>query len=151
MSEPSPAKQLDGFIAKFTPELAKQIRAAVKKMRARFPTAQVLIYDNYNALAIGFGPSERASEAVFSIAAYPKWISLFFLQATKLKDPKRLLQGSGKVAKHIVLTELALLDDRDVAALMDAALKTAKVPLPSIGKGKLVIKSISAKQRPRRP
>jgi len=120
-------------------------------MRARFPTAQVLIYDNYNALAIGFGPSERASEAVFSIAAYPKWISLFFLQATKLKDPKRLLQGSGKVAKHIVLTELALLDDRDVAALMDEALKTAKVPLPTIGKGKLVIKSISPKQRPRRP
>jgi hypothetical protein len=146
----TPQQQLDGFIDKYAPEIARQARAAAKKMRARFPEAQVLVYDNYNALAIGFGPSERTSEAIFSIAVFPKWVSLFFLQGAGLPDPARLLKGSGKQARHIVLKETALLDHPDVAALMAAALAHAKVPLDPRVKGKLVIKSISAKQRPRR-
>ena len=67
--------------------------AVLKKMRKRYPTAQVLVYDNYNALAIGFGPSEKAGEAIFSIAVYPKWVSLFFLQAKGVPDPEELLKG----------------------------------------------------------
>jgi hypothetical protein len=54
--------QLAGFIAKFTPEVAAQARAILAKMRTRLPGAVELVYDNYNALAIGFGPNERASE-----------------------------------------------------------------------------------------
>ena len=69
-----------------------------------------LVYDNYNALAIGFGPSERASEAIFSIVLYPRWVTLFFLQGAGLADPKRLLKGSGKVVRHIVLASAADLD-----------------------------------------
>jgi len=49
-------------------------------MRARLPGAVELVYDNHNALAIGFGPTERASDAVFSIALFPRWVSLFFLR-----------------------------------------------------------------------
>jgi hypothetical protein len=152
MANPSPAKQLDSFIERFTPDIAKQARAAVKIMRARLPTANVLVYDNYNALAIGFGPGERTSDAIFSIAVYPRWVSLFFLQSgAKLKDAKGLLEGSGNQARHIKLTGPAQLEDRDVLALMNAALKLAQTPLPASGKGKLIIKSISPKQRPRRP
>lgn len=147
----TPKQQLDGFIDKFTPEIARQARAAVKAMRVRFPEANVLVYDNYNALAIGFAPGERTSEAIFSIAVFPKWVSLFFLQGAGLKDPKKLLKGSGNVARHIVLADIALLDDKDVSALMQAALKSAKTPLDAKAKGKLIIKSISEKQRPRRP
>jgi len=146
----TPQQHLDEFIDKFTPEIARQARAAVKKMRARFPEAHTLVYDNYNALAIGFGPSERASEAIFSIAVYPNWVSLFFLQAAGLPDPMALLKGAGKQARHIRLTETVLLDDPDVIELMVRALARAKIPLDPAAKGKLVIKSVSAKQRPRR-
>jgi hypothetical protein len=147
----TPQQQLDSFIDKFTPEVARKARAAAKKMRARFPEANVLVYDNYNALAIGFGPGERTSDAIFSIAVFPKWVSLFFLQGAGLKDPKKLLKGSGNQARHVVLKDIALLDDADVLALMQLALKDAKVPLDPTAKGKLIIKSVSAKQRPRRP
>lgn len=147
----TPRQQLDGFIDKFTPEIARQARAAVKKMRARLPQANVLIYDNYNALAIGFGPGERASDAIFSIAVFPKWVTLFFLQGARLKDPKALLKGKGNQARHIVLKDLALLDDPNIVALMDAAQKNARVSSDASCKGKLIVKSISAKQRPRRP
>lgn len=120
-------------------------------MRARYPHALELVYDNYNALAIGFAPSERASDAIFSIAVYPRWVSLFFLQAKGLRDPHKLLQGSGSVAKHIVLQSAEVLDDPAVVDLMQQALETAKVPMPVVGEHRLIIKSVSEKQRPRRP
>jgi hypothetical protein len=89
--------QLDGFFAKYTPEIAGQAKAILRRMRAQYPTAFELVYDNYNALAIGFAPMERSSDAIFSIAVYPKWVSLLFLQAKGLPDPDNLLKGSGIV------------------------------------------------------
>jgi len=110
----------------------------------------VLVYDNYNALAIGFGPTERASDVVFSIAVFPRWANLFFLQGARLPDPHKLLNGSGKQARSIRLDSAELLDQPELLALIDA--EAARLGLePGAGSGKIVIKSISAKQRPRRP
>jgi len=142
---------LTGFLAKYTPEIETLAKAARKKLRARLKGASELVYDNYNALAIGYGPSERASDAIISIALYPCWVSLFFLQAKGLRDPGRLLQGSGRVCKHIVLKSAADLDRADMLDLIEQALQTAKAPRDPRAKQRLVIKSVSAKQRPRRP
>ncbi len=90
----TPQRQLDSFLAKFDPEIEKLARAALAKMRKRLPNAIEFVYDNYNSLVFGFGPSERPSDARFS-------------RARVRMDPKQ--------------------------------------------KRKLVIRSISAKQRPRRP
>jgi len=150
-----PAKQLSSFLAKFTPEIATLARAVLAKMRKRYPTALELVYDNYNALAIGFGPTERASEAIFSIAVFPKWISLFLLQAQKastpIPDPEKRLQGTGNVVKHIRLASAKTLDEPGIRALMREAEARAAVPLDPKGKHRLIIKSVSVKQRPRRP
>ncbi|MGH8198917.1 MAG: hypothetical protein ACREVO_00890, partial [Steroidobacteraceae bacterium] len=122
-------------------------------MRKRLPTAHRLVYDNYNACAIGFSPTERASDVIFSIALYPQRVSLFFLQAMKanLQDPQKLLQGSGSLVRFIPLDSPAQIESAAVQRLMNQALLAAKVPLSRTGKGKLIIKSISARQRPRRP
>ncbi len=144
-------QQLASFLAKFTPEIAAKAEAILRKMRKLYPTALELVYDNYNALAIGFSPSERASDAIFSIAVYPRWVSLFFLQARGLPDPDKLLKGSGNVAKHVVLPSPAALNEPALQALMSSGEARAKVPMDSNGKHRLIIKSISAKQRPRRP
>ena len=124
-------------------------REALAKMRERLPGAIELVYDNYNALAIGFGPSERASEAIFSIAVYPRWVTLFFLRGAGLRDPHGLLKGSGKVVRHIVLKNAGTLDEAAVKELMAQALENAAVQLDPGQPGRLVIKSVSAKQRPR--
>jgi len=149
--EKSPSEQLASFIANFTPEIAALANSILAVMRKRCPTAQELVYDNYNALAIGFSPTERTSEAIFSIALYPKWISLFFLQARGLPDPEKLLKGSGNVARHIVLPTAATLNQPAIRALMLEAESRAKVPFDPKGSYRLIIKSISTKQRPRRP
>ena len=147
----SPESRLDAFLDKYTPAIANLARACLEKMRARLPGAVQLVYDNYNALAIGFGPSERASEAIFSIALYPRWVTLFFLQGVGLPDPRRLLKGSGKVVRHIVLASAADLDRPAIRDLMANALRRAEAGIDPTAPGRLVIRSVSAKQRPRRP
>jgi hypothetical protein len=150
--KPRPAEQqLDGFIAKYSPEVAALARAALARLRARLPGAIELVYDNYNALAIGFGPTERTSDAIFSITLWPRWVSLFFLQGAGLPDPHRLLEGSGKVARHLVLEDAEDLDRPAVQELIARGLERARTPLDSTGPSRIVIKSVSARQRPRRP
>jgi hypothetical protein len=101
VSEKSATAQLATFIAKFTPEVAASTKEALARMRKRWPGAIELVYDNYNALAIGFAPTERASDAVFSIAVYPRWVTLCFLQnGPQLPDPKGLLKGSRRAPQH---------------------------------------------------
>src|SRR5437879_6073995 len=147
----SPEEQLDAFISKYAPEIAAETRAVLAKMRAFLPGAIELVYDNYNALAVGFGTTERTSDAVFSIAVFPRWISLFFLHGTNLADPKRLLKGKGKSARHIVLYGPETLDMPAVQALMVQALKRASPPFDPRRPNRIVIKSVSVKQRSRRP
>jgi hypothetical protein len=146
------ADQLDEFLAKFTPEVTETSRQALRKMRTRLPGAIELVYDNYNALAIGFSPTERASDAIFSIALYPRWVSLFFLlNGVKLRDPDCYLQGGGSKVRHIVLENAATLDDPAVQELMAQALELSPKQIDAAQPRRLIIKSISAKQRPRRP
>jgi hypothetical protein len=150
MKTPSPEKQLAGFIAKFTPEIARLIRAARRKMRERLPQALELVYDNYNFFVIGYGPGEKASEAIFSLAAQAKGVSLCFLQGAGLPDPQGILRGSGNVVRNIRLESPATLDRAEVRALMKTALERAKSPIHPGSAHRLIIKSVSARQRPRR-
>ena len=142
---------LEGFIDSYRPEIGALARAALARMRARLPGAVQLVYDNYNALVIGFGPSERASEAILSIALYPRWVNLFFLHGADLPDPGRLLNGTGKQVRSIRLRDAADLDQPAVRKLIDEAVARSAKPLPATGPSCLVIRSISPKQRPRRP
>jgi hypothetical protein len=119
---------LASFPAKCTPEIAALAEDIVGKMRKFSPTALELVRNNYNALAAGFSPTERASDAVFSIMVYPKWLSLFFLQAKGLPNPDKLLQGSGNVAKHVVLASVAALSEPALKALMRSAEDASNVP-----------------------
>jgi len=146
----TPEKQLQGFIAKFSKQdqrLIKSIRTAVRK---RLPTANELVYDNYNFFVIGYSPTERPSDAIISIAARANGVGLCFIHGAKLPDPAKLLLGSGNQTRFIRLESAAVLQRPEVQALMEVAIAQAKAPLPPTGRGKLIIRSISAKQRPRR-
>ncbi len=144
-------RQLARFVDRFTPEVAARAHALIAAMRARLPGANALVYDNYNALAVGFGGSERASDIVCSIAVYPRWVSLFLVGGPALDDPKGLLKGEGTSVRHIVLTAPDALADPDIEALLAQAVARAKRPIDPAATGRVIIKSISAKQRPRRP
>jgi hypothetical protein len=142
--------QLDGFIDRYTPEIASDGRRALAFLTARLPTASRLVYDNYNALVVAFGTSGKVADIILSIALYPRWVTLFFLRGTVLPDPLRLLEGGGSTVRSIRLQPISRIEAPEVGALIDAAVKNAS-PVPAAGNGPLIIKSISPKQRPRRP
>ena len=143
--------ELDSFIDKFTREVAALTRALYAKMKARVPGATIMVYDNYNALAIGFGPSDRAGQAVLSLAVMPRWVTLCFLCGVGLPDPHGLLNGSGSRVRHVRLHTAEAFDDPRIQDLIATALDRCEPPIDEGREQRLVIKSISAKQRPRRP
>jgi hypothetical protein len=145
-----PQAQLKRFIAKFDARNAALIRAVRSAMRKRFPAANELVYDNYNFFVIGYGPTERPSDCFLSIAAGASGVGLCFIHGARLPDPKKILLGSGRQTRFIRLESAAVLARPAVRALIAAAVARAKIPMPASGRGELIIRSVSKKQRPRR-
>jgi hypothetical protein len=146
----TPEKQLKTFIAKFDRNLGKQIRECRSAMRKRFPTANELVYDNYNFFVIGYCTTERPSDCVVSLAVNAKGIGLSFYHGASLPDPRQILQGSGKQNRFVRLDGVATLRRPEVEELLDAAEEQADPPFAKSGQSKLIIRSVSKKQRPRR-
>jgi hypothetical protein len=142
---------LAGFIDKFAPDMQELIRGCRLKMRASFPDVVELVYDNYNYLVIGFSPTGRPSQSIFSLAAQKRGLNLCFLQrASELPDPTSILRGQGNTVRNLRLNAPADLDRPDVRDLIDAELRLAAVLMEAAIGPKLIIRSVSAKQRPRR-
>jgi hypothetical protein len=139
-------------MAKFTPSMAKEGRAALTRLRRLVPNAVQLVYDNYNGLVVGFGPTDRPSEAVLSMLMVADHVSLCFIQdGPGLPDPKGLLKGSGNVVRHVRLASARDLEAPAIRALIKAAVSRSEVPFDPSRRPTLVIRAISKKQRPRRP
>jgi Domain of unknown function (DU1801) len=147
----APAEQLAGFIAKYDPTVAKLARSCRAAMRKKLPTANELVYDNYQFLAIGYSSTERASDSLLSLAVSPKGVALCFYYGASLPDPDGIMYGGGNQVRFVRVESAKSFDAPAVMTLIRAANAHGRVPLPRTGKGKLIIKAISAKQRPRRP
>jgi hypothetical protein len=146
----SPATQLKTLIGRFDPAVQKVVREARTKLRRRLPTAIELVYDNYNALAIGFASSERATDAIVSLAVYARGVNLYFIYGVALPDPHRLLLGSGNQGRFVRLESAATLDRPEIDDLLAAAIAEGETPLPRRGRGQIVIKAISTRRERRR-
>src|SRR5262245_60176359 len=143
--------QIKSFLAKYSPEVRAQLQRARAHLRKMFPKGHELVYDNYNALVFGFSSTERTSDAFLSVAGYPRWVNLFFLRGVDLKDPKRLLQGAGTQVRSIRLQSTEQLLEPAVQALIAQAIKPHRKALEGAAPLQTVIKSVSVKQRTRRP
>jgi hypothetical protein len=144
-------RQLELALGDYAPEIADAGRALVERIGKRLPGAMILVYDNYNALAIGFAADKRAGTAILSIALYPRWINLFFMRGVELDDPHHLLKGEGSRVRHVPKVSPDCLEDERIELLVRQALAIAEPPIDPSARGGLVMKSISANKRPRRP
>lgn len=151
MPREAPEKQISGFLAKYTPEIVTFAGDARKRLRAEVLGGVELVYDNYNALVFGYGPSERPSEAVLSLALFPDHVTLCFLKGAKLADPMKLLKGSGNIVRNIRLNSPSHINEPEVHRLIRDAVSAATPVFSGRGEPRTIIRSISAKQRPRRP
>lgn len=150
MKSPNAEKQLQGFINKFQPEHRTLIRAMRKVLRKRLAAANELVYDNYNFFVIGYCSTERPSDCIVSIAAGANGVGLSFYRGATLPDPQKILLGSGAQNRFLRFESAKTLAVPEVEALIEATIAQAKAPFPAGRKGKLIIRSVSKKQKPRR-
>ena len=151
--KPTPEAQLQSFYDRFDPKHQKFIRSVRAALRKRFPTANELVYDYSSFFVIGYSPTDRGIDAIVSIAARADRVDLYFNHGPQLPDPKKLLLGSGKQTRFVRVEAAKQLAHPDIEAFIAAAIDHASVPLPSEGKGSLIIKTnktLAAKKRPRR-
>jgi Domain of unknown function (DU1801) len=146
----SSEEQLASFIDRFDAGNSALIRSARKTLRKRLPAANELVYDNYNFFVIGYCSTERPSDCIVSIAAAANGVGLSFYYGASLPDPHNLLLGNGRQNRFIRIESPETLTDPGVEELIAAAIAQGDPPLPASGKGQLIIRSISKKQRPRR-
>lgn len=143
-------KQLAGFIAKFEPKTRTLIRSVRRALRRTLPTANELVWDNYNFFVIGYSATERPSDSVVSIAAASNGVGLSFYRGATLPDPKGILLGEGKQNRFLRLDSAGILDRPEVEALIAAAVRQNAAPFRDRGKSALIIRSVSKAQRPRK-
>lgn len=147
----TPQDTLQNALSEYSPGISRLADSLIAKARVKVPGAHLLVYDSYNALAVGFSANDKQSGIVFSITAYPRWVSLFFSRGKELEDPDELLKGSGKKIRHVVIENERHFDDPGIQALIDQALASSDPPIPDEHAGTVIIKSVSASKRPRRP
>ena len=61
------------------------------------------IYDAYNAVALGYGSTERLKDGICHIAVYAHHVNLGFNHGATLADPNNILRGGGKQIRHTKL------------------------------------------------
>lgn len=139
---------LQHAIGRHSPVVAETARAALRKLRSRFPGARILVYERKQSLPIGFAPALGGS-ALFSVVLYPRWVRFFFLEGALLDDPEGRLEGSGNQVRSIRVDEqAAILDEPYVSKLIGLALRLAGADLEN-GRGEVVIRStLSSAARP---
>ena len=127
-------------IARYEPEVAAIGLAALKKLRARYPGARLLVYERRGSLPIGIA-SAKDGAAPFSVVLYPRWVRFFFLEGAAIDDPERRLEGTGNQVRSIRLdAAAAILDDPYLRRLMSQAVTIAGADLKS-GRREVVLKS----------
>ena len=72
-------------------------------MLAEFAPCHENIYDACNAVAIGYGPTDRQKDCICHVAVYAKHVNLGFNRGADLDDPHHILQGAGKTVRHITI------------------------------------------------
>jgi hypothetical protein len=141
--------ELRTLIAKFAPAHLRLIGAMRRWLRKRLPTAHEVVYEYRDFFVISYSPNERGYEGVLAIRASANGVRLYSNRGKELPDPAKLLQGSGKQTRSINLDGASTLARPEVARLLDEAIALNRVPFARAGRGSVVIRSASAKQRRR--
>jgi hypothetical protein len=116
------------------------------------PEANELIYDNYNAVAFGWSPTDKVGHTICSIAVgrSSKNVHFGFYWGSELSDPGKILLGAGNQYRYILVTDKKKFPKTYVRKLVKEAY------INSLGKvkdkeqiihGKTIVKSISVKKR----
>jgi hypothetical protein len=145
-------KELKKFLESFSEEKKKTALWLRDFVWDLYPKSNELIYDNYNALAFGWSPTDRVGHVFCNIAVGRAThnIHFGFYWGNEISDPEKKLLGKGNQYRYILVNDL----DEFPVAYMKKLLKEAYANSLSkvkdknqLMEGLTITKSISAKKR----
>ena len=107
------------LIEKFSPAHVKLVGTTQRLLRKRLPTAHEVVYEYRDFVVVSFSPSGHGYEGVLGIHAGADGVKLFFNRGKELPDPAKLLKGSGRLVRSILVEDTATLARPEVVSLID--------------------------------
>ncbi len=126
MKDPVEA-QIDTLLLPFSDDIIKLANGLRHFIRNETHPATELVGDSTLSLNIGYGFTEKAWDCYCAIIVYSKHINISFPSGVRLNDPAGLLQGSGKRIRHIRISRLDDIRNRQVLNLLKQARELAFV------------------------
>jgi hypothetical protein len=145
-------KDLIKFLAPFGGEIRELVLWLREFVWDLYPTANELIYDNYNALAFGWSPTDRVGHTFCSIAVgrTTKNVHFGFYWGSEIEDPEKILIGQGSQYRYLLVKNKNSFPKTYIKKLLKEAYANsfAKIKdIKQIMEGKTITKSVSTKKR----
>ena len=150
-----PKQEVEDLV-KFLLPYPDKVKAAALWLRdfvwELYPDANELIYDNYNAVAFGWSPTDKAGDVFCSIAVFSDHVNFGFNRGVDIDDPGNMLLGDGSQYRYIKVKDKEDFHEWYMKQLLEDAYQNSISrikPVKNSVKGETIVKSISpVKKRP---
>jgi hypothetical protein len=145
-------KDLLKFLKPFNEEITERTLWLREFIWDLYPQANELIYDNYNALAVGWSPTDRVGHTFCSIAVGRTSNNLHFgfYWGREISDPDKILLGEGNQYRYILVPDKNKFPKAYIKKLVKEAYANSLAKVKDkkqIVNGQTIVKSVSAKKR----
>ncbi len=119
----SQTKDLLKFLKPFGKEITEKVMWLREFVWDLYPQTNELVYDNYNALAFGWSPTDRVGHTFCSIAVgrSSKNVHFGFYWGSEIADPEKRLIGEGNQYRYILVHTLEAFPMEYITKLMEDA------------------------------
>ena len=146
-------KDLVKFLKPFPDEIKKRALWLREFVWDQYPDSNELIYDNYNAVAVGWSPTDKVGHTFCSIAVGRSShnVHFGFYWGSQIADSKKILLGGGNQYRYILVKSTDDLPKAYIKKLVKEAYANSLGKVKDkkqLMQGATITKSISAKKRP---
>ncbi len=145
-------KELLKFIKPYPAEVQKMALWLRDLVWDLYPDSNELIYDNYNAVAFGWSPTDRLGHTFCSVAVLSNYVHFGFYWGNEIADPDKLLLGKGNQYRYIIVRSITDFPKPYMKKLMQEAYANSLAKVKDekqLMAGTTIVKSISpTKKRP---
>ena len=146
-------KDLLKFLKPFSEEVQQTALWLREFVWDLYPNANELIYDNYNALAFGWSPTDRVGHTFCSVAVgrTSSNVHFGFYRGSEIADPEKKLIGEGNQYRYLLVSDVKKFPKAYIKKLIREAYANSLSKVKNkkqLQQGQTIVKSISDKKRP---
>ncbi len=101
-------------------DICFHLRGLVKQA---MPEAEEIVFEGWKNISYGTGESRADKDLICYIAPYKDSVNLGLYRGAILQDDKKSMRGTGKLLRHIKITDLKKINDTDILEILEAAKK----------------------------